>query len=86
MLRSINWSHVRFDVLCIETEEVNRPPGYASRITAYLAEKGYVNSTAQIGRNTCRLCCIVLTLQGADLEYNYCTTLLRRFCPISSIT
>lgn len=56
MLKSINWSHIRFDVLCIETEEVNRPPGYAASITAYLAEKGYVNSVGQIGRNTCTLC------------------------------
>ena len=52
VLKSINWNHVKFDVLCIETDEVFRPPGYAATIILFLASKGYVNATAQQGRNT----------------------------------
>ena len=51
VLKSINFNHVKFDVLCIETEETNRPPGYADKVTAFLAGKGYINATAQQGRN-----------------------------------
>lgn len=51
VLKSINWNHVKFDVMCIETEEQNRPPGYAAHVTSFLAGKGYVNATAQQGRN-----------------------------------
>ena len=51
VLKSVNWNHIKFDVLCIETEEVNRPPGYAAKMTSFLAAKGYVNATAQQGRN-----------------------------------
>jgi hypothetical protein len=42
-------------VLCIETQKANRPPGYADKITKFLAEKGYVNATMEQGRNTCTL-------------------------------
>ena len=52
VLKSINWHHVTFDVLCIETDEVNRPSGYTATISSFLALKGYVNATAQQGRNT----------------------------------
>lgn len=40
-------------MLCVETEPVNRPAGYAEAVTAYLADKGYKNATGQIGRNIC---------------------------------
>eukprot|EP01038_Epipyxis_sp_PR26KG_P005995 gene5995-8254_t len=52
ILQSINWASIRFDVLCIETEPSNRPPGYSERVTKYLEDKGYVNYSGQIGRNT----------------------------------
>jgi hypothetical protein len=51
VLKSIDWDLVRFDVLCIETEPDNRPPGFADRVTSYLAARGYTNSTQQQGRN-----------------------------------
>ena len=51
VLKSLDWNHTKFDVLSIETEEVYRPPGYAAKITSFLAAKGYVNATAQQGRN-----------------------------------
>lgn len=51
VLRSINWSLVKFDVLCIETEPSNRPPGYPELITSFLAEQGYQASSKQVGRN-----------------------------------
>lgn len=53
ILKSINWNHTVFDVLCIETEVANRPPNYAQTVTSYLADRGYVNATGQIGRNIC---------------------------------
>lgn len=52
VLKSIDWKHVIFDVLCIETEPNNRPIGYVNQVTTYLANKGYVNATGQVGRNT----------------------------------
>ena len=48
VLRSINWAHIKFDVLCVETEPSNRPPGYADAVTAYLLERGYVAATKQV--------------------------------------
>ena len=55
VLKSINWNHTSFDVMCIETEATNRPAGYANLIIDYLAERGYRNVTGQVGRNTCEL-------------------------------
>jgi hypothetical protein len=54
VLKSIDWKYTRFDVLAIETEEQNRPPGFAAKITSFMADKGYKNVTAQQGRNTCK--------------------------------
>lgn len=54
MLKSINWSLVKFDVLCVETEPDNRPPNYPQDVTNYLAEHGYRNATGQQGRNMCK--------------------------------
>eukprot|EP01032_Pedospumella_encystans_P011205 gene11205-13044_t len=51
VLNSINWSLVKFDVLCIETDPPNRPKGYAEEMTAFLKKKGYENKYRQIGRN-----------------------------------
>jgi len=51
ILKSIDWNMITFDVLCIETEPSNRPPGYDIQVTQYLEEKGYKNYTGQIGRN-----------------------------------
>lgn len=51
ILKSINWHHTTFDVLCIETEPSNRPQNYSAHVTSYLAERGYVNYTGQVGRN-----------------------------------
>ena len=53
-MKSINWSHVKFDVLCIETDPSNRPPGYGALVTEYLAGRGYVVYAQQQGRNTCK--------------------------------
>ena len=53
VLKTIDWAKVKFDVLCIETEKKFRTSGYAAMITAYLGERGYVNSTQQQGRNSC---------------------------------
>ena len=55
VLKSINWDHTRFDVLCIETEEANRPIGYTRRVIDYMAERGYHNRTEQQGRNNCTI-------------------------------
>lgn len=54
VLNSINWSLVKFDVLCIETDPPNRPKGYAEEMTAFLKKKGYENKYGQIGRNICK--------------------------------
>jgi len=51
VLQSIQWAHTAFDVLCIETETVNRPAGYADKITKYLKDRGYVEY-GYIGRNS----------------------------------
>lgn len=51
VLRSINWSLVKFDVLCIETDPLNRELGFGDKITSYLYDKGYKNVTLQTGRN-----------------------------------
>lgn len=53
VLKSIDWEHIRFDVLCIETEPGNRPKGYADKITNFLVGKGYTNYSGQKGRNIC---------------------------------
>ena len=55
VLNSINWSLVKFDVLCIETDPPNRPEGYASKVTAFLKERGYEDHAGQVGRNICKL-------------------------------
>lgn len=55
VLSSINWSLVKFDVMCIETDPPNRPAGYADKMSAFLLEKGYENLYGQIGRNICKL-------------------------------
>ena len=54
VLKSINWSLVKFDVLCIETFPLERPPNYAEDVTEFLAEKGYINHSGQQGRNICK--------------------------------
>ena len=51
VLRSVDWSAVKFDVLCVETEPRYRPPGYADAVAAFLAEKGYDLYAAR-GRNS----------------------------------
>ena len=53
MLKSINWSKIKFDVLCIETEKNNRPPGFEQQVIEYMQSKGYMEA-AQQGRNTCK--------------------------------
>ena len=55
VLSSINWNNTRFDVLCIETEESNRPVGFQAQIIDYLNQRGYKNVTGQVGRNTCKI-------------------------------
>lgn len=52
VLKSINWHQVRFDVLCIETEEENRPPNFELDITEYLRTRGYLKDGPRQGRNT----------------------------------
>ena len=54
VLRSINWSLVKFDVLCIETDPPNRPLNYSEQVTDFLAGHGYVNHSGQQGRNICK--------------------------------
>jgi hypothetical protein len=51
VLKSINWSLVKFDILCIETDPLNRKLGFGTEITSYLYDKGYKNVTSQMGRN-----------------------------------
>jgi hypothetical protein len=51
ILKSINWNHTTFDVLCVETEPAFRPPHYDVDMTSYLAARGYQNYTGQVGRN-----------------------------------
>ena len=51
VLQSISWERTTFDVLCIETEKVNRPVGYEAKITDFLALRGYT-LYASVGRNT----------------------------------
>lgn len=53
VLKTINWSVTKFDVLCIETEKIHRPPHYAANITSFLGERGYrPHPPQQMGRNT----------------------------------
>lgn len=52
VLKSIKWKRIKFDVICIETDPKTRPIGYSTEITAYLSQRGYMNATAQQGRNT----------------------------------
>ena len=54
VLKSINWSLVKFDVLCIETDPPNRPPGYAQKVAEYMKERGYMDYAGQVGRNMCK--------------------------------
>jgi Methyltransferase FkbM domain len=51
VLKSINFSKVTFDVLCIETEASYRPEGYETSVANYLADRGY-RLYATKGRNT----------------------------------
>jgi hypothetical protein len=51
ILKSINWNHTVFDVICVETQPKFRPPNYAADVTSYLAARGYQNYTGQTGRN-----------------------------------
>jgi hypothetical protein len=50
VLQSIDWSITMFDVLGVEVDPMNRPPGYASLVKEYVEARGYVQ-TALIGRN-----------------------------------
>ena len=43
-----------FDVLCIETEKSQRPPGYEALTVDFMKEKGYIAHTEQKGRNMCK--------------------------------
>lgn len=52
VLKSINFHKIRFDVLSIETDPLNRSPDYAKTISEYLYQYGYKNATGQMGRNT----------------------------------
>ena len=52
VLKSINWHTIKFDVMCIETEEANRPPNFEQDITDYLSARGYVKDGPRQGRNT----------------------------------
>jgi hypothetical protein len=61
---------MKFDVLCIETQKANRPPGFADKITKFLAEKGYVNVTMEQGRNTCTL--IIISIYFACNIFHAC--------------
>jgi hypothetical protein len=54
VLNSINWSLVKFDVLCIETDPPNRPAGYAEKVAAFMKSKGYLDHAGQVGRNMCK--------------------------------
>lgn len=54
MLNSINWSLVKFDVLCIETDPPNRPPEYGKRLAMFMLSKGYKDYAGQVGRNMCK--------------------------------
>jgi hypothetical protein len=56
VLNSINWSLVKFDVLCIETDPPNRPAGYAEKVAAFMKSKGYLDHAGQVGRNMCKYC------------------------------
>ena len=53
ILKTIHWSVVKFDVLCIETNPAQRPPGYVAAVTAFMKERGYRDFAGQVARNTC---------------------------------
>jgi hypothetical protein len=53
VLKTINWSTTKFDVLCIETDKNHRPPHYPANVTTYLSLHGYrPHPPTQMGRNT----------------------------------
>ena len=52
ILKTINWSVVKFDVLCIETNPTHRPPGYMAAVTAFMKERGYKDYAGLVARNT----------------------------------
>lgn len=51
ILKTINWNHIKFDVLCIETDINLRPKGYEDEIITFLEPKGYIKHIRR-GRNT----------------------------------
>jgi hypothetical protein len=63
VLNSINWSLVKFDVLCIETDPPNRPVGYAEKVAAFMKSKGYLDHAGQVGRNMCTSLLIVVVCE-----------------------
>lgn len=55
VLKSINWSLLKIDVMCVEVDPPNRPVGYAQEVTAFLLQHGYVSHMTDSGRNICKL-------------------------------
>lgn len=51
VLRSINWSELIIDVICVENEAEFRPVGNDGALIAYLYSKGFTDASGQQGRN-----------------------------------
>jgi len=52
VLQSIDWDSVIFDVIAVETDPSERPPGYANKIATFMEQKGYRCIAMKHGRNT----------------------------------
>ena len=75
VLKSIDWSKVTFDVLCVETDPSNRPPGYAKLVSDFLASHGYQNQSGQMGRNICE-CGLHLLIPVLYIKYDNVVTII----------
>lgn len=40
VLETISWKHTTFDVICVETEKINRPQGFEEKVTNFMLKHG----------------------------------------------
>jgi hypothetical protein len=54
VLQTIDFEHIRFDVISVETDPVFRRAGYTETVSQFLATVGYKDVSGQQARNTCK--------------------------------
>lgn len=60
VLKSIDWTAIKFDVLCVETDPKYRPANYTEEVTSFLETRGYRDAAGQRGRNKCECSSLIL--------------------------